>query len=183
MKIRLTALVLALTGVSVADASEWTFWSQAGPWKIETNGSICITGGSYKNGTTLMFSLNAQGVAAISFLRNDWNIPEGEYPVTIDFDGRGLGTYRASGKNNLVIADFEFNENFMRNVSLGNVMSARIGAFTYQYKLTNTKRMMPELIRCAAATTPSSGGGGNPFANSFNPFQGDRVLPSKGPFD
>ncbi|WP_129557185.1 hypothetical protein [Azospirillum baldaniorum] len=178
---RTLALAAVIVCVASAASAEWVSWRVVGGWEIETNGISCIAGAKYKNGSRLSFAIANNGGAAISFFRSEWKIPEGVYSVYLSMDGRNENNYEAKGVDNSVIISFRLNETFIEAFRNGNVLSARIGSAFYQYNLTNTKQMLPELIRCAA-NLGDVNRESNPFSGNSAPYVGDRVIRSPNPF-
>ena len=161
-------------------AAEDKLWADVATWKIYSSGDACFTYDSYKNGTTLGFSINDAHNFSILFGRDEWQIPEGVYKISIDLDGTGAGTVDASGKGQIIKASFLMTDENVRKVRRTHTLTAGIGKQKFSFHLVGTDKMFPELIKCSqsvlkslnnpftgeAATQPSS----DPVVQEANPF-------------
>ena len=58
-----------------------------GPWRIETNAAVCSAESIAPDGSRVSFAINAKGAAAsVAIFDARWDIPEGEYGVSMWVD-------------------------------------------------------------------------------------------------
>lgn len=152
-------------------ADDWVLWNEVAGWKIEQNGSTCLTSDKYKSGITLAFVLNRNGDFSISFLNPKWDIPEGNYTIDIRIDNGYPSQLNAWASQNIVSTKIKLNDTVSSLLRYGNAIYVRFGKQTVGFNLTGTSRMLPELYRCAVAL---AGYGNARDANSSNPFSGTR---------
>jgi hypothetical protein len=129
----------------------------------------------YKNGTMLGFSLARDGAAMIHIASNDWNIPEGDYPVTLSVDRTKPVEFVGRAAGTAIAMDWKLTETEINIVSSGVTLYATVGRMQFRYDLGGSRLMMQALLSCIKQRVQAA----NPFAGqapvsreaASNPFQ------------
>lgn len=165
----------AFVAGSADAATDWRVWEVVGDWKIYYDEDICVTSAKYNSGLSLGFSLNKKGSFSISFHDQGWDIPKGNYPVSVRID-RGAESRMDAWASGTMIAVYpRLNDATSQLLRYGGTLHARMGDRSVSFHLTGTSRMLPSLYRCAVHVAGSDGGAAgrgasNPFSGGRNPF-------------
>jgi hypothetical protein len=147
------AAVTLLAGASgkaeAASSDDWVDLGKAGGWDITADASVCMGSKSFANGTTLYFSINADGRALIMIGNPQWKIPKGSYPITLSVDRVPPVTFDGSAKGTVVSVSWKLAPEEINLVSHGAVLYATVGKAEYHYNLAGSADMLAALGRCA----------------------------------
>lgn len=178
MRAMIAFLLVALNAVSSFAADDWQNWETVNAWRIDQNGNMCLTSAIYNNGIRLGFSITRGGEFYLSFWKEEWNIPSGNYEIYTQIDNGKLTKLNANGDGNLISIALILNDTTSNLLRFGNQLHVTMGRINAFFNLTSTNRMLSSLYRCAfsLASTPAPNGAketevSNPFAGQRNPFE------------
>ena len=185
------AALLALVGVTRADAKEYSF--QAGTWPgaivyDDTSGAFqdCYITSDYKSGITLYFQIDYDQTFHVAFTHPDWRLTVGdEFNVGLEVDRLWSGTYRAYAyADNAVDIKFEAPGDLLDALRYGSVMRVNAQADSFSFRLEGTKTALQRLRECyvenaraGTSTNPFGSGSSTSEATSSNPFGGSTGNP------
>jgi len=170
----LVACACVLGGTNRAAADQLTSFN-VGNWSggaySDATGSktfsYCAGSASYNSGITVVFFVDNNFQWGIGFFNSAWNLTSGSsYPIgfAVDSSSTVLGTATAITTNEVLLplsptvalfTAFMHGENLKVNASAGS----------FQFKLTDTVELLPDLLKCAEAYSGKAPASSNPFAN------------------
>jgi hypothetical protein len=150
-------LIAALLTAFLTVPAQAGTWKSIATWDIEYAENGCFTIDRYKNGTIFGFGLDSSGAFDLILINEAWNLTKGERlaQVKVDDSTWSKHTATAISPTILKIAIAMEAESF-RVLAVGSTLKVRLGAVEFGYKLTGTKLMLPELIKCAVSLKNAS---------------------------
>jgi hypothetical protein len=145
-----------------AQAGDWASQGTIGPWRMAASASACEARAAYKNGTELIFAINARGANMIAIANPNWHIPKGSYEVVVQVDRSTPDKAKADADDDFLVFQFALNEPTINLLSYGRTLFLTVGQQNYQYDLVRSEAMLKALIACAGPRMAS----GNPFAGT-----------------
>lgn len=136
--------------------------------------SNCIVSTSYNSGISVVVLVTANLQWQLGFAHPKWTLTPGKaIPVALTFDGRGpVNLYARPITTELAVVDMPDNGALIRAFRAAQMMTAYAEGNLFQFRLTDTSRMLPALVQCA------KNGGDTTFAKLAPkpPLSGSRVV-------
>lgn len=156
------ALFTGFMAPASAAASDFTSLGTAGGWSISADHEFCHALKTFANGSSLNFGLFNDGRARIYIDNENWNIPEGNYPVVVSVDRMAPTTFDAKAKGNVVSLAWKLTADEINIMSSGAVFRATVGRQSYQFNLAGSAEMLKALGQCISTRMAAA----NPFAGT-----------------
>lgn len=138
--------------------------------------SNCIVSTNYRSGISVVVLVSANLQWQLGFAHPKWTLTPGKaIPVALTFDGRGpVNLYARPITTELAVVDMPDNGALIRAFRAAQMMTAYAEGNLFQFKLTDTSRMLPALVQCA------KNGGDTTFAMNM-PKPSPKPQPSSAP--
>jgi hypothetical protein len=170
----LVACACVLAGASRVSADQLSSFD-VGNWSAgaysDADGSktfsYCAGSATYNSGITVVFFVDNTFQWGIGFFDPAWNLTAGNsYPIAFAVDSSSpiLGNASAITTNEVVMP-LSPTVALFRAFMHGETLKVNASSGSFQFTLTNTVELLPDLLKCAevyAGTAPASA---NPFGN------------------
>jgi hypothetical protein len=112
----------------------------------------CAAAATYKNGISLMVSVNVQDAWRIGFVKETWRLQKGEaIPITLTFDARGqFHLYGEALNPAAVLVPMPSDSALIGAFRKANSMMVFAKGQLFQFALTATSQLLPALSSCVA---------------------------------
>jgi hypothetical protein len=149
----LAALVAVVFMITPAQAGTW---KSIATWDIEYAEKGCFTVDNYTGGLGFGFGLTATGEFDLILASESWNLTKGDRMAEIQVDDSTWSRHTATVVSpTMMLIRVATEEESFRVLAVGSALRVRLGKAELGYKLTGTKLMLPELIKCAVSVKNS----------------------------
>jgi hypothetical protein len=162
MKSLPTLAAAAFLGFSAPASAEMVPFKTIGHWTLLSDETLCKARGEYADGTRLVFAINAKGVLVLGIENDAWEIPKGEYQITMQVDRAAPVSHTAKAGPGWVFWGVSLDEPNINLLSYGMMFHATIGYQAFHYRLDRSEAVLKSLAQCAAPRIAAA----NPFAGS-----------------
>ncbi len=170
----LVACACVLGGANRAAADQLTSFN-VGNWSggaySDATGSktfsYCAGSASYNSGITVVFFVDSNFQWGIGFFNSAWNLTSGSsYPIgfAVDFRRR-FWEPRPRLPRTRCCCRYRRRWRYSRRSCTGRILKVNVSAGSFQFKLTDTVELLPDLLKCAEAYSGKAPASSNPFAN------------------
>jgi hypothetical protein len=150
------------SGFSAPARAEMVPFKTIGHWTLLSDETLCKARGEYADGTSLVFAINAKGVLVLGIENDAWEIPKGEYQITMQVDRAAPVSHTAKAGPGWVFWGVSLDEPNINLLSYGMMFHATIGYQAFHYRLDRSEAMLKALGQCAAPKIAAA----NPFSGS-----------------
>jgi hypothetical protein len=168
MKKMLAACALiAMSGAALAEDPKP--FGQVDNWSLFKAGDVgaCMAtkyNGPSDTGDHLIISAHLDGKGRVVVVRESWQIPEGAYKITVQFDdGEKKEVDAFTTTKNSIATEFDWNQNVFSLLSSGRKLTVWVGNQVLGFSLDASARMLPDLFRCIGEVQSASNS--NPFGS------------------
>jgi hypothetical protein len=127
-------------------------WKSIATWDIAYGEHSCYAIDTYKNGTVFGFGLTDQGTFNLILSNPSWKLGAGDRLALVKVDDGAWSRHTASTlDDDTLLISVVTEEKSFRVLGVGSTLKVRLGAEELGYRLSGTRLMLPELIKCAAA--------------------------------
>lgn len=173
--------LIAMSGVALAE-DDPKFFSQVDDWSLFQVGDVgaCMAAKyndpSSSTSDHLIVSAHLDGKGRVVVVRESWQLPEGAYKITVQFDGgekKEIDAFTTT-KNSLA-TEFDWDENVFSLLSSGRKLTVWVGNQVLGFSLDASSRMLPDLFKCIgevrSASNPFGSPPAAPVSSPSNPFK------------
>ncbi len=132
----------------------------------------CAAETPYKSGITLGFWVDHNYQWGMYLINPNWRLAQGStYPITYAIDnGRTAAANASAASVNEADISLPGDMTLFRQFMAGNMLNIVAAETTFQFVLTDTSQMLPDLLQCVNSYVGAGPQNNNPNPNA-NPFQ------------